>query len=82
MLKNKNNFEIINLFFIVRPRTFQGTLIYAKAIASHPYWTILLLNLTLQAQSFVPLSLKWSHTQQRCQNLCNLRCPLIYPMVT
>jgi len=27
MLKNKNNFEIINLFFIVRLRTFQNTLV-------------------------------------------------------
>jgi hypothetical protein len=27
VLKNKNNFEIINLFFIVRPRTFQSTLV-------------------------------------------------------
>ena len=27
MLKNKNNFEIINLFFIVMPRTFQTILI-------------------------------------------------------
>jgi hypothetical protein len=27
MLKNKNNFVIINLFFIVRPRAFQSTLV-------------------------------------------------------
>ena len=27
MLKNKNNFETINSFFIVRPRTFQSTLV-------------------------------------------------------
>jgi hypothetical protein len=30
MLKNKNNFEIINLFFIVRLRTFQSTLVLSR----------------------------------------------------
>jgi hypothetical protein len=32
-LKNKNNFEIIHSFFIVRPRSFQTTLVFA--ILSH-----------------------------------------------
>ena len=32
MLKNKNSFEIINLFFIVRLKTFQTTLVEIKII--------------------------------------------------
>jgi len=32
MLKNKNKFEIINSFFVVRPRTFQSTLVNSQLI--------------------------------------------------
>jgi len=37
MLKNKNNFEIINSFFIVRPRTFLTTLVHATALAQREF---------------------------------------------